>query len=201
MIPLHCRAARARPREGAGRGAGLSGVRVQPVIPTPFVNEAAYAVMEGVAEPEVVDTIARLGSRIRWARSGSRPIGLDTCVAIDEVLHAGSGTRSTRPARSCGSTSPPAAWAGRQAGLVHDEPLDPRVGVNLRGPDRTRRVVEVAFRLVLRRPTDAEARELCGSRRTERSRGQRCCTSRHRGGVRARACARRRGISAAGACR
>ena len=27
----------------------------------PFINEAAYALMEGVAEPEAIDTIARLG--------------------------------------------------------------------------------------------------------------------------------------------
>ena len=35
----------------------------------PFVNEAAYALMEGVAEAEAIDTIAKLGLRTRWARS------------------------------------------------------------------------------------------------------------------------------------
>ena len=37
----------------------------------PFVNEAAYALMEGVAEAEAIDTVAKLGSRTRWGRSRS----------------------------------------------------------------------------------------------------------------------------------
>ena len=35
----------------------------------PFINEAAYALLEGVAEPEAIDTVATTrDSRIRWAR-------------------------------------------------------------------------------------------------------------------------------------
>ena len=38
----------------------------------PFINEAAYALLEGVAEAEAIDTIAGSGSRTRWGRSLSR---------------------------------------------------------------------------------------------------------------------------------
>jgi 3-hydroxybutyryl-CoA dehydrogenase len=56
----------------------------------PFVNEAAYAVMEGVAEPDAVDTIARLGfAHPMGPLALADLIGLDTCVAIMEVLHRG----------------------------------------------------------------------------------------------------------------
>ena len=34
----------------------------------PFINEAAYALMEGVAEAEAIDTSPSSGSRTRWAR-------------------------------------------------------------------------------------------------------------------------------------
>jgi 3-hydroxybutyryl-CoA dehydrogenase len=56
----------------------------------PFVNEAAYALMEGVAEAEAIDTIARLGfAHPLGPLALADLIGLDTCVAIMEVLHEG----------------------------------------------------------------------------------------------------------------
>ena len=58
----------------------------------PFINEAAYAVLEGVAEPEAVDTIARLGfAHPLGPLALADLIGLDTCVAIMDVLHRGLG--------------------------------------------------------------------------------------------------------------
>jgi 3-hydroxybutyryl-CoA dehydrogenase len=64
----------------------------------PFVNEAAYAVMEGVAEPEVVDTIAKLGfAHPLGPLALADLIGLDTCVAIMEVLHDGLGDPKYAP--------------------------------------------------------------------------------------------------------
>jgi len=64
----------------------------------PFVNEAAYAVMEGVAEPEAVDTIARLGfAHPVGPLALADLIGLDTCVAIMEVLHRGLGDPKYAP--------------------------------------------------------------------------------------------------------
>ncbi|HEX4747434.1 MAG TPA: 3-hydroxyacyl-CoA dehydrogenase NAD-binding domain-containing protein [Gaiellaceae bacterium] len=56
----------------------------------PFVNEAAYALMEGVAEAEAIDTIARLGfAHPMGPLALADLIGLDTCVSIMEVLHEG----------------------------------------------------------------------------------------------------------------
>ena len=56
----------------------------------PFVNEAAYALQEGVAEAEAIDTIAKLGfAHPMGPLALADLIGLDTCVAIMEVLHEG----------------------------------------------------------------------------------------------------------------
>jgi len=64
----------------------------------PFVNEAAYALMEGVAEAEAIDTIARLGfAHPIGPLALADLIGLDTCVAIMEVLHRGLGDPKYAP--------------------------------------------------------------------------------------------------------
>jgi 3-hydroxybutyryl-CoA dehydrogenase len=64
----------------------------------PFINEAAYAVLEGVAEPEAVDTIAKLGfAHPLGPLALADLIGLDTCVAIMEVLHQGLGNPKYAP--------------------------------------------------------------------------------------------------------
>jgi len=64
----------------------------------PFVNEAAYALMEGVAEAEAIDTIARLGfAHPMGPLALADLIGLDTCVAIMEVLHSGLGNPKYAP--------------------------------------------------------------------------------------------------------
>jgi 3-hydroxybutyryl-CoA dehydrogenase len=64
----------------------------------PFVNEAAYALMEGVAEAEAIDTIAKLGfAHPMGPLALADLIGLDTCVAIMEVLHAGLGDPKYAP--------------------------------------------------------------------------------------------------------
>ena len=64
----------------------------------PFVNEAAYALMEGVAEAEAIDTIAKLGfAHPMGPLALADLIGLDTCVAIMEVLHAGLGNPKYAP--------------------------------------------------------------------------------------------------------
>jgi len=58
----------------------------------PFINEAAYALLEGVAEPEAIDTIAKLGfAHPLGPLALADLIGLDTCVAIMDVLHEGLG--------------------------------------------------------------------------------------------------------------
>ena len=64
----------------------------------PFVNEAAYALMEGVAEPEAIDTVAKLGfAHPMGPLALADLIGLDTCVAIMEVLHEGLGDPKYAP--------------------------------------------------------------------------------------------------------
>src|SRR5438132_1593728 len=64
----------------------------------PLINEAAYALMEGVADAESIDTIAMLGFNhpIRPLALADL-IGLDTCVAIMEVLHDGLGNPKYAP--------------------------------------------------------------------------------------------------------
>ena len=63
----------------------------------PFINEAAYALMEGVAEAEAIDTIAKLGfAHPIGPLALADLIGLDTCVAIMEVLERGLGDDEVR---------------------------------------------------------------------------------------------------------
>ena len=64
----------------------------------PFINEAAWALHDGVAEREAIDTIARLGfAHPLGPLALADLIGLDTCVAIMEVLHEGLGDEKYAP--------------------------------------------------------------------------------------------------------
>jgi 3-hydroxybutyryl-CoA dehydrogenase len=64
----------------------------------PFINEAVYALLEGVAEAEAIDTIAMLGfAHPMGPLALADLIGLDTCVAIMEVLHEGLGDPKYAP--------------------------------------------------------------------------------------------------------
>jgi 3-hydroxybutyryl-CoA dehydrogenase len=64
----------------------------------PFINEAAYALLEGVADAEAIDTIAKLGfAHPMGPLALADLIGLDTCVAIMEVLHRGLGDQKYAP--------------------------------------------------------------------------------------------------------
>jgi len=65
----------------------------------PFINEAVWALEEGVAEAEAIDTIARLGfAHPMGPLALADLIGLDTCVAIMEVLQEGLGDDRYAPA-------------------------------------------------------------------------------------------------------
>jgi 3-hydroxybutyryl-CoA dehydrogenase len=58
----------------------------------PFINEAVWALHDGVAEAEAIDTIAKLGfNHPLGPLALADLIGLDTCVAIMEVLQEGLG--------------------------------------------------------------------------------------------------------------
>jgi len=64
----------------------------------PFINEAAYALMEGVADPDAIDTVATLGfAHPLGPLALADLIGLDTCVAIMDVLHEGLGNPKYAP--------------------------------------------------------------------------------------------------------
>jgi 3-hydroxybutyryl-CoA dehydrogenase len=64
----------------------------------PFINEAVWALHDGVAEPEAIDTIARLGfNHPMGPLALADLIGLDTCVAILEVLREGLGDERYEP--------------------------------------------------------------------------------------------------------
>ncbi len=65
----------------------------------PFINEAVWALQEGVAEAEAIDTIAKLGfAHPMGPLALADLIGLDTCVAIMEVLEEGFGDARFAPA-------------------------------------------------------------------------------------------------------
>jgi len=65
----------------------------------PFINEAVHALAEGIAEAEGIDTVAKLGfGHPLGPLALADLIGLDTCVAIMEVLHGGLGDPRFQPA-------------------------------------------------------------------------------------------------------
>jgi 3-hydroxybutyryl-CoA dehydrogenase len=64
----------------------------------PMINEAIYAVMEGVGTPEAIDTVMKLGMNHPMGPLALADlIGLDVCLAIMEVLHTGMGDTKYRP--------------------------------------------------------------------------------------------------------
>jgi 3-hydroxybutyryl-CoA dehydrogenase len=64
----------------------------------PYINEAIWALHGGVAEPEAIDTIAKLGfNHPMGPLALADLIGLDTCVAILEVLRDGLGDPRYEP--------------------------------------------------------------------------------------------------------
>ena len=64
----------------------------------PMINEAAFCVMEGVATPDAVDTVMKLGMNHPMGPLALADlIGLDVCLAILEVLHRDLGDDKYRP--------------------------------------------------------------------------------------------------------
>jgi 3-hydroxybutyryl-CoA dehydrogenase len=64
----------------------------------PMINEAVYCLMEGVGDRESIDTVMKLGmSHPLGPLQLADLIGLDTCLAIMEVLHEGLGDSKYRP--------------------------------------------------------------------------------------------------------
>ncbi len=64
----------------------------------PMINEAIYALYEGVGTPEAIDTVMKLGANHPMGPLALADlIGLDTCLAVMEVLHKGLGDSKYRP--------------------------------------------------------------------------------------------------------
>ena len=64
----------------------------------PMINEAIYCLMEGVGTAESIDTVMKLGMNHPMGPLALADlIGLDTCLAIMEVLHDGLGDPKYRP--------------------------------------------------------------------------------------------------------
>jgi 3-hydroxybutyryl-CoA dehydrogenase len=64
----------------------------------PMINEAIYAVMEGVGTPDAIDTVMKLGmNHPMGPLTLADFIGLDVCLAILTVLHDGLGDPKYRP--------------------------------------------------------------------------------------------------------
>jgi 3-hydroxybutyryl-CoA dehydrogenase len=82
----------------------------------PMINEAVYCLMEGVGEPEAIDKVMTLGMNHPMGPLALADlIGLDTCVAILEVLRDGLGNPKYAPCPLLRKYVA-AGWLGRKSG-------------------------------------------------------------------------------------
>ncbi|MEQ1693474.1 MAG: 3-hydroxybutyryl-CoA dehydrogenase [Gemmatimonas sp.] len=82
----------------------------------PMINEAIYCVMEGVGTPDAIDTVMKLGmNHPMGPLTLADFIGLDTCLAILNVLHEGLGDPKYRPCPLLRKYVA-AGWLGKKSG-------------------------------------------------------------------------------------
>lgn len=82
----------------------------------PMINEACFALQEGIASAADIDTAMKLGTNVpMWPLELADFIGLDTCLAIANVLHDGLGDDKYRP-NPLLKQYVDAGWYGRKSG-------------------------------------------------------------------------------------
>jgi hypothetical protein len=80
----------------------------------PMINEAAFALYEGVGSIESIDEAMRLGANHRMGPLQLADfIGLDTCLSIMQVLNDGLGDSKYRPCPLLVNMSKPVGWAAK----------------------------------------------------------------------------------------
>ncbi|MFN7146299.1 MAG: 3-hydroxybutyryl-CoA dehydrogenase [Myxococcota bacterium] len=96
-------------------GRDMPGFIVNRVL-MPYINEAVYALYEGIGSVEDIDTAMKLGTNVPMGPLTLADfIGLDTCLAILEVLQDGMGDSKYRPCPLLRKYVE-AGWVGRKAG-------------------------------------------------------------------------------------
>ena len=110
----------------------------------PMINEAVYCLMEGVGNAEAIDTVMKLGMNHPMGPLALADlIGLDTCLAILEVMHKGLGDPKYRPCPLLRKYVA-AGWLGRSP--VADSTLTAVLTFRCSTPltDEQREIVELA---------------------------------------------------------
>ena len=97
-------------------GRDMPGFIVNRVL-MPYINEAVYALYEGIASVEDIDVAMKLGTNVPMGPLTLADfIGLDTCLAIMEVLHEGMGGDSKYRPCPLLRKYVEAGWMGRKSG-------------------------------------------------------------------------------------
>lgn len=97
-------------------GRDMPGFIVNRVL-MPYINEAVYALYEGIGSVEDIDTAMKLGTNVPMGPLTLADfIGLDTCLAIMEVLHTGMGGDSKYRPCPLLRKYVEAGWLGRKTG-------------------------------------------------------------------------------------
>jgi 3-hydroxybutyryl-CoA dehydrogenase len=109
------RAAAERMGKTTVEGRDMPGFIVNRIL-MPYINEAVFALYEGIGTAEDIDQAMKLGTNVPMGPlSLADFIGLDTCLAIAEVLHDGLGDPKYRPCPLLRKYVE-AGWLGRKSG-------------------------------------------------------------------------------------